>query len=186
MNHRKYERQQLVAYCSCAVNNGVLFYCNLVSLFNVLFNNSLLCFLIGGPTHTVGAKYVQSNVCGRNLEVNLGTPYKASYFPKETQGAKYHSFIFNLHLKEELDLCVCYLRTVLLLLVIPWSLKKIHFSVVVPNIIFLMAHYCNKFLMHLICSVAYYMLNTTGLKCNVLRDGCYEPVKSHDPKGFGW
>ena len=55
---------------------------------------------------TVGARYVDSKVCGRDLEVGFGTRYKASGVPKKTPGAKYHSVSCNLTVQEVLDLCV--------------------------------------------------------------------------------
>ena len=52
---------------------------------------------------TVGARYVDSAVCGRDLEIGFCTRYKASFVRKVTPGVKYHSVICNLNLQEDLD-----------------------------------------------------------------------------------
>jgi hypothetical protein len=54
---------------------------------------------------TVGPRYVDSAVCGRDLEVDFGTRYKASGVPMKISGAKYHSVSCNLTVQEALDLC---------------------------------------------------------------------------------
>jgi hypothetical protein len=37
---------------------------------------------------SVGARYVDSAVCGREVEIGFCTRYKASFVPKDTPGAK--------------------------------------------------------------------------------------------------